>query len=88
MLLQPALEAGEAITPLAIAYDVIGGDPKTDVAYRGDATFFPHLLRLARLERIIARVLVAPAPALPPDRKIVARILHESVVIALHTLRN
>lgn len=41
MLLQPALEAGEAITPLAIAYDVIGGDPKTDVAYWGDATFFP-----------------------------------------------
>lgn len=79
MLLQPALQSGHPITPLGIAYDVVRGDPRTQVAYWGDATFFPHLVGLAGLEGVTARVKVAAAASLSPDRKLAARDLHDAV---------
>lgn len=86
MLLQPALQSGHPITPLGIAYDVLNGDPKSQVAYWGDATFFPHLIRLAGLEGVTARVRVAAASALPSDRKLAARSLHEATSALLSEL--
>lgn len=87
MLLQPALQSRHPITPVGITYDVVRGDPKTQVAYWGDATFFPHLIGLAGLEGVTARVRVAAAlSSLPSDRKLAARSLHEATSALLTVL--
>jgi 1-acyl-sn-glycerol-3-phosphate acyltransferase len=75
-LLQAALDAGVAVTPAAIAYQADGGDPACDVCYWGDATFLPHLVRLAGLKKVKAALNIGTARSLPPDRKIAASQLH------------
>ncbi len=78
-LLQAALDAGAPITPAAIRYVVDGGDAARDVCYWGDATFFPHLVRLVRLRKITAHLTFGEADELPADRKAAARSLHAAV---------
>lgn len=75
-LLQAALDAGAAVTPAAIAYQVDGGDAASDVCYWGEATFLPHLIRLAGLKMIHADLNIGFARSLPPDRKTAASQLH------------
>lgn len=78
-LLQAALNAGAPVTPAAILYQADGGDAALDVCYWGDATFFPHLFRLARLSRITAHLAFEEAAELPPNRKVAAKTLHAAV---------
>ena len=76
-LLQAALDAGVPITPAALAYQAERGDPASEVCYWGDATFLPHLLRMAGLEKINAHLSIGPACILPPARKLAALELHK-----------
>jgi len=78
-LLQTALDAGAPITPAALHYQANGGDVARDVCYWGDATFFPHLIRLARLPQITAFLTFGKADELPPNRKAAAKTLHAAV---------
>jgi lyso-ornithine lipid O-acyltransferase len=78
-LLQAALDAGAPITPAAVFYQAEGADPATDVCYWGDATFFPHLIRLARLRKIVGMLNFGQAAPLPGDRKEAARALQAEV---------
>lgn len=78
-LLQAALDTGSPVTPAAIFYQADGGDVAHDVCYWGDHTFFPHLVRLAHLRRIMAHLAFGEASELPADRKAAAVTLHASV---------
>jgi 1-acyl-sn-glycerol-3-phosphate acyltransferase len=78
-LLQAALDTGVQVTPAAIFYQADGGDAAQDVCYWGDATFFPHLVRLARLRRVTADLTFGRAVDLLDDRKVAARTLHAAV---------
>lgn len=77
-LLQAALDTGVAVTPAAITYQADGGDPAYDVCYWGDATFLPHLVRLAGLKKVKAGLSIGSPRSLPPDRKAAASQLHEN----------
>ncbi len=73
-LLQAALDANASVTPAAVCY-------QTDaVCYWGDATFFPHLIRLARLRKVTGTLNFGVPARLPTDRKVAATILHAEVV--------
>lgn len=56
------------VTPAHIGYAVSAGTVGADVAYWGDATFFPHLIRLLSKEWVTAQVSFG-APAQYGDRK-------------------
>lgn len=75
-LLQAALDAGARVTPAAIAYQAVGGDAAREVCYWGEATFLPHLVRLAGLTKVEANLNIGTARSLPADRKTAAGRLH------------
>lgn len=78
-LLQIALDTRKPITPAAISYQATTGDLKNDVCYWGDHTFATHILRLAKIRHLTARLTIGEAPPLPADRKAAARALHAEV---------
>jgi lyso-ornithine lipid O-acyltransferase len=86
MLLQPALDAGAPITPFAISYSASGGDVSTKVCYWGDASFLPHLIGLAKLERVRATLRICPTKPLSPNRKVAAKELHAMTSAALTSM--
>ena len=45
-LLEPAVELQLPLTPAHLSYSLRDGDPETDVAYWGDMTLAPHLVKL------------------------------------------
>ncbi len=79
-LLQTALDASAPITPAAVSYQASGGIAAHDVCYWGDATFCPHLIRLARLREVIGELKFGEPVALPADRKKAAIILQAEVI--------
>lgn len=78
-LLQAALDTDSVIVPAAIFYHAEGGDVARHVCYWGDATFFPHLVRLAALKKIVATLEIGRALSLPAHRKQAARLLQAEV---------
>ncbi len=78
-LLQVALDTNAAITPTAISYQADGGNAASDVCYWGDATFFPHLIGLARLRKVTAMLNFGEATQWPMNRKEAALSLHAEV---------
>jgi 1-acyl-sn-glycerol-3-phosphate acyltransferase len=79
-LLEPAVEAGAPITAAYLEYEVEQGSAGRDVAYWGEMTFFPHLLRLLSVEKISARLKFAEAPRTFADRKSAATEMREEVL--------
>lgn len=78
-LLQCALDAKAPITPAAISYSADGGNALDSVCYWGEATFFPHLIRLARLRKVIGVLSFGTPAHLSSDRKLAAMILQSEV---------
>lgn len=62
-LLQPAIDAGRPITPLALTYRTAAGQSQTAPAYAGDTTMWQSLLAILAARGDI-RVSLHPAPAL------------------------
>jgi 1-acyl-sn-glycerol-3-phosphate acyltransferase len=85
-LLQAALDAAAPVTPAAISYQADGGDAAHDVCYWGDATFLPHLVRLARLRKIQASLNIGRTRGKLADRKSAANQLHKDVATLLMEL--
>ncbi|MBS0355050.1 MAG: 1-acyl-sn-glycerol-3-phosphate acyltransferase [Proteobacteria bacterium] len=80
-LLQPAIEAGAPIQPLAIAYRLPDGRYTRSPAYDGDISLVDCIKAIIAEPEIIARVRVAPAirPGQLPDRKAIAHAARESI---------
>ena len=79
-LFEPAVEAAIPITAAQIAYSMEDGDVSRDVAFVGNATFLPHLLKLLSKRGMEATVTFAPAPRTFSDRKIAAVEMREEVL--------
>lgn len=62
-----------------LRYELTDGNPGTEVAYWGDASFFPHLLNLLKKKRIKAFVHCKRIPVPSTDRKQLAPQLRDAI---------
>lgn len=88
-LLEVAVKNGVKCVPVTVWLDAPHPDlaPSTTVAWWGDMTFVPHLLRLFSLEHIDAKVTFGEPLAPAMDRKALAAALHERVSAEFEPLR-
>jgi 1-acyl-sn-glycerol-3-phosphate acyltransferase len=69
--------------PLAVGclrYELDDGDPRNDVCYWGDHSFFPHLIRLLGRRQVRAKVRFGTFQQTTHDRKELAEQLHAAVL--------
>jgi 1-acyl-sn-glycerol-3-phosphate acyltransferase len=78
-LFQSAIEAEAEIAPAHIGYALEDGDPGQDIAYWGDMTFFPHLLKLLSKRRIEARVRFAEKAIHAANRREACDLVYAAV---------
>jgi len=78
-LLEPVIGSKQPLTVGRIGYSLPDGNVSDDVCYWGDATFFPHLVKLMTKTQITARVRFESVPDVAADRKELARQLHAKV---------
>jgi hypothetical protein len=82
-LFEPAVRHGVDVWAASISYSFRNGaGAEQTVAYYGDDTLMPHLMRLAGYSNIVACVRFAAEPVLAQDRSAMA-ILARSEVTAL-----
>ncbi len=81
-LLQPAIQAGAAIQPLAIAYRLPDGSFTRAAAYDGDVSLLACIQAIVAEPEIVARIRVAPPmpTAELPDRRALAHAAREAIV--------
>lgn len=79
-LLEPIVGAKHPLAVGHLRYALADGDAANDVCYWGDATFFPHLVKLMTKRVVQARVWFATVPHPAPERKALAAQLHAEVV--------
>jgi 1-acyl-sn-glycerol-3-phosphate acyltransferase len=79
-LLEPALHGGYEISIACLKYDLDDGDPKTEVCYWGEHTFFPHLLNLLGKRQVRATLRFEKFNRTTDDRKELAKQLHAAVL--------
>lgn len=78
-LLEPIVGATHPLAVGHLSYALDDGDAANDVCYWGDATFFPHLVKLMTKNHVRARVRFAPIPQPASDRKELAQQLHAEI---------
>lgn len=80
-LLQPAIDAGAPIQPLAIAYRLPDGRFTRAPAYDGDVSLGQSIKAIIAEREIVARVHITPAlpTCAKPDRKILAHTAREVI---------
>jgi 1-acyl-sn-glycerol-3-phosphate acyltransferase len=78
-LLEPVVGTRHPISVGFLKYSLADGDAANDVCYWGDATFFPHLLKLMTKAHIHAHVHFAPVAHPASERKALAQQLHGAV---------
>lgn len=79
-LFEPAVAAGVAIVPAAIAYEPKGrGMVERDLCWFGDERFLPHLMRVLNVEGFTA-VMRFGEPFVAADRRGAAMMAHDAVV--------
>lgn len=88
-LLQPAIEAGRPVVPVAVAYYSEDGRRTVAPAYAGETTMGECLAAIVASPRIIARLSVAPALATregetPVHRRAIAEAARTSIALSLH----
>jgi lyso-ornithine lipid O-acyltransferase len=79
-LFEPAVETGAPVTAAHISYALQDGDVGQDVAYWGEMTFFPHLLKLLSKRGLSATVRFSEAARTFSDRKMAAVEMREAVL--------
>lgn len=87
-LLQPAVESGQPVIPVAISYHEADGRPSLAPAYAGDTTMGQCLAAILTRRTLIARVqILAPlstgADSPYADRRTLARTAHAQIAAAL-----
>lgn len=78
-LLEPTLRGRHEISTACIRYEIDDGDPKTEVCYWGDHSFFPHLLNLLGKKSVRATLHFGKFNRTTDDRKELAKQLHTAV---------
>ena len=78
-LLDPAAKGQWRVLPMAIAYEVEGGDAAEEVCYWKDMTFFPHFLNLLSKRKVTVRIRVGQPIVAGKDRKLLTELLHREV---------
>ena len=78
-LLDPAAKGRWRVLPMAIAYEVEGGDASEEVCYWKDMTFFPHFLNLLSKRKVVVRIKVGEPVLAGSDRKALTEMLHRRV---------
>ncbi len=78
-LLESAADPRWQVHPLAISYQGSGGEPGRDLSYWGNATFLPHLIRLAGIRPISATLSLGEHPIVGTPRKLASTLLEEEV---------
>lgn len=76
---QPAHDVCAKITPAALMYTSQTGNPKEDIFYWGEHTFFPHMVKLATLRGIVAYLDLGQTQPCCSDRKESAIYFHKEV---------
>ena len=79
-LFEPAAECDAPITAAHIGYKLGDGLVGRDIAYWGDMTFFPHLLKLLSKKDLSATVHFADQSRTFSDRKIAAAQMRDEVL--------
>jgi 1-acyl-sn-glycerol-3-phosphate acyltransferase len=84
-LLQPAIEAGATIQPLAIAYRLPDGRFTRAAAYDGDVSLLECIQAIVAEPEIVARIRVAPPISTLdlPDRKALAHSAREAIMAGI-----
>ncbi|HEX5803061.1 MAG TPA: lysophospholipid acyltransferase family protein [Azospira sp.] len=83
-LLQPAVETGRPIQPLALSYETADGKRSLAPAYAGDTTLGQCLATMLATRRIVARL--RPTPPLPTpgrNRRELAQAAHAAIALKL-----
>jgi lyso-ornithine lipid O-acyltransferase len=78
-MMQPAIDAGAAITPCAIRYELEDGDVGREVAWWGDMTLIPHVLNLLGKKSIRAHIMFGTPVVAAGHRKELSTLLHNEV---------
>lgn len=79
-LFEPAVKCGVPITAAHIQYKLEDGDVGRDIAYWGDMTFFPHLLKLLSKRGLSATVTFSDRSRTFDDRKVAATAVREEIL--------
>ncbi|MGZ4787499.1 MAG: lysophospholipid acyltransferase family protein [Terriglobales bacterium] len=79
-LFEPAVECGAPITAAHISYSIERGDVGKDIAYWGEMTFFPHMLKLLSKRGMSATVTFADSARTFSDRKTAASEMRDEVL--------
>jgi len=79
-LFEPAVACGAPITAACIEYAIEKGSVGQDIAYWGEMTFFPHLLKLLSKRGMSAMVRFGERARKFEDRKVAAKEMREAVL--------
>ena len=79
-LFEPAVESGAPIVAAHIAYAIKKGSVGEDIAYWGDMTFFPHLLKLLSKHDVSATIRFGASAMRFADRKRAALEMRQEVL--------
>ncbi len=82
-LLDPACRLGQPVSYATLRYRTPAGEmPAWEVVnwWQHDLTFQAHLMRLLRVPRFEATIKFCDAPIYDPNRKVLARLLHDAVL--------
>ena len=86
-LIQPAIDAGIPLLPMALRYQHNNGEPEFAAVFVGDMTLARSIWNILRCTQ--QNALVVFTPALMPEnanRRVLARTAHEAISQALHTM--
>lgn len=87
-MLQPAIDAGEAITPSAIRYELKDGDVEREVSWWGNMPIGPHLLNLLGKHGVKTIITFGEPVLAIGDRKALGLELHARVVNLYEHMRS
>ena len=84
-LLQPAIDAGALVNPIAIRYQDTGGMHSTAAAYIDDLSFGASMWNILSTPELHVRLIATPSLAAHGmDRRSLTRTSHDSISTALH----
>lgn len=88
-LIQPAIDAGTSLQPMALRYREKDGGPGSAAVFVGDMTLAQSIWQILRCPRQSALVIFTPAlNAENADRRVLARAAHTAISHALQTINN
>lgn len=86
-LIQPAVDAGARLCPIALYYQDEQGEPSSAAAFTGDMTLSQSIWRILRSPRFDALLMFTPALATAGEnRRVLARAAQEAISQELQTI--